>query len=122
MSQTAMHDLDILRPSSAGARLLGWADDRLAILFLIPGLTCLSAVILYPVVYNALLGFTNASLMFPGWRFIGTTNFELTLTDPLFWTATVNTLVWTAASVVGQLLLGLVAALALERVTAGRTV
>lgn len=107
--------------SSIMARFLGWIDDRLAITFLIPGLACLSAVIFYPVVYNAVIGFTNASLMFPDLSFVGTTNFEATITDPLFWTATGNTLVWTAASVVGQLLLGLVAALALERVTVGRT-
>lgn len=106
---------------SSGRRLAAWLDQRLAILFLIPGLACLSAVILYPVAYNAVVGFTNASLMFPGWRFIGTANFEATLADPLFWRATLNTLIWTAFSVAGQLLLGLVAALALEQVTAGRT-
>lgn len=107
------------RPPGRG--IAAWLDERLAILFLIPGLACLSAVILYPVAYNAIVGFTNASLMFPGWRFIGAANFEATLVDPLFWRATVNTLVWTAASVAGQLLLGLVAALALEQVTIGRT-
>lgn len=113
---------DTLRPArSPGHRLAGWLDERLAILFLIPGLVCLSAVILYPVAYNAVVGFTNASLMFPGWRFVGTANFEATLADPLFWRATLNTLVWTAFSVAGQLLLGLVAALALEQVTLGRT-
>jgi multiple sugar transport system permease protein len=109
------------RSGSSGSRLAAWLDERLAILFLIPGLACLSAVIFYPVAYNAVVGFTNASLMFPGWRFVGTANFEATLADPLFWRATLNTLVWTAFSVVGQLLLGLVAALALEQVTVGRT-
>lgn len=107
------------RPPGRG--IAAWLDERLAILFLIPGLACLSAVILYPVAYNAIVGFTNTSLMFPGWRYIGATNFEATLVDPLFWRATVNTLVWTAFSVAGQLLLGLVAALALEQVTIGRT-
>lgn len=107
------------RPPGRG--IAAWLDERLAILFLIPGLACLSAVILYPVAYNAIVGFTNASLMFPGWRFIGAANFAATLVDPLFWRATVNTLVWTAFSVAGQLLLGLVAALALEQVTIGRT-
>ncbi|MDF2809638.1 MAG: hypothetical protein K0S56_669 [Microvirga sp.] len=106
---------------SAGARLAGWLDDRLAILFLIPGLACLSAVILYPVAYNAVVGFTDASLMFPGWRYVGVSNFEATLVDPLFWRSVSNTLVWTVFSVAGQLLLGLLAALALEQVTVGRT-
>jgi multiple sugar transport system permease protein len=117
---------DMLRQSERGARsgvnkFAAWFDDRLAIFFLMPGLACLSSVILYPVVYNAIVGFTNASLMFPGAQFVGLRNFEITVSDPLFWRSVFNTLVWTAASVTGQLLLGLITALALERVTVGRT-
>jgi multiple sugar transport system permease protein len=102
-------------------KLRDWIDDRLAIVFLIPGLTCLMAVIVYPVVYNVVVGFTDASLMYPGWNYVGATNFELTFSDPQFWTATVHSIVWTVVSVAGQLLLGLCAALALERVTVGKT-
>lgn len=98
-----------------------WLDSRLTIVFLVPGLTCLLALTLYPVVYNVVIGFTNRSLLFPGVGFNGIANFQQVLTDSQFWHASLRTLVWTLASVAGQLVLGLVAALALERVTRGRT-
>jgi multiple sugar transport system permease protein len=102
-------------------RLADWLDSRLTIVFLVPGLTCLLALTLYPVVYNIVIGFTNRSLLFPDFGFNGVANFQQVLTDPQFWHASVRTLVWTLTSVAGQLMLGLVAALALEKVTRGRT-
>lgn len=102
-------------------RLADWLDSRLTIVFLVPGLTCLLALTLYPVVYNIVIGFTNRSLLFPDFGFNGVANFQQVLTDPQFWHASLRTLVWTLTSVAGQLMLGLVAALALEKVTRGRT-
>lgn len=102
-------------------RAANWLDARLTIVFLIPGLTCLFALTLYPVFYNIVISFTNSSLLFPGAAFSGLANYKQVLADPQFWWSFARTLVWTLISVLGQLLIGLVAALALERVTHGRT-
>jgi multiple sugar transport system permease protein len=104
------------------SRIAVWLDDRLAALFLAPGLACLGAVVLYPVLYNLVVSFTDMSLVYPSWGFVGVDNFSDTLADRGFWRAALTTLVWTIGSVAGQLLLGLIAALTLERITTGRDV
>ncbi len=110
------------QPRSPIASGLDWLDRKLPILFLVPGLACLALVIAYPVGYNLVISFTDASLMYPGLNYVGIDNFVATITDWAFWTAAWRTLVWTVFSVAGQLLVGLIAALALERVTRGQTV
>jgi len=110
------------QPRSLVGSVLAWMDDRLPILFLVPGLACLLLVIAYPVAYNLFISFTDASLIYPGLNFVGIDNFATTLTDLAFWTAAWRTLVWTFFSVAGQLLVGFVGALALERVTRGQMV
>jgi multiple sugar transport system permease protein len=109
-------------PLPATRQLLTWLDAHLSQLFLVPGVACLLLVIAYPVVYNLIVSFTDASLMYPGLAFVGVENYQIALGDPTFWTAAFHTLVWTVCSVGGQLLVGLIAALALERVTRGRAV
>lgn len=113
------HSVSPLSPFRAP---LGWLDARLPQLFLLPGVLCLILVIAYPVAYNLIVSFTDASLMYPGLAFVGLENYQVVLGDWAFWTAARHTLVWTITSVGGQLLVGLVAALALERVTRGRAV
>jgi multiple sugar transport system permease protein len=116
----------VRRPGSVSGRfrharrVLGWLDDRLAVLFLLPGLLCLATVLLYPVLYNLVVSFTDLSIMYPGFAFVGWENYAETFGDPALWKAAVRTLQWTFMSVLGQLLVGLVAALALEHVTRGR--
>src|SRR5262245_9270034 len=101
--------------------LTSWLDRRLFGLFLVPGIACLSIVIVYPIAYNVVVAFTDASLIYPGIAFVGLEHFEVTLADTLFWTAAMRRLQWTVLSVACQLLVGFAAALALERITRGRT-
>ena len=103
-----------------GAKALGWLDARLPVLFLVPGLACLCLVIVYPVVYNLVVAFTDASLMYPGAAFVGLENFQVTLDRSALLDGGVAHAAMDGVSVAGQLLLGLIAALALERVTVGR--
>jgi multiple sugar transport system permease protein len=105
----------------ATARLLAAFDRHFQLLFILPCLLILVGIVAYPVVWNFVAAFTNANLIYEGWRFTGLDNFRLILTDPEFVTSTFRTLIWTFASVALQLLVGLVAALCLEKVTAGRT-
>ncbi|WP_460452517.1 carbohydrate ABC transporter permease [Alsobacter sp. SYSU BS001988] len=102
-------------------RVSAFLDRRFQILFLLPGLLCLVGVVAYPVAWNLVAAFTNASLVYEGWRFTGFGNFRVVLSDPEFVTSALRTLVWTSASVALQLVVGLIAALCLEKVTAGRS-
>lgn len=97
------------------------ADRNLGLLLLLPGLVCLAVVIVYPVVYNLAFSFTNKNLTYPNTSFVGLENYLEALGDTAFWGALVRTLVWTFASVGGQFLLGLTAAIALDRVRHGGT-
>lgn len=103
-------------------RISSWVDRRLAFFFLLPGMLCLATVLVYPVLYNVFVSFTDLSIMYPGMAFVGIENYAETFADPALWNAALRTLQWTFLSVFGQLFLGLVAALALEHVTRGRTV
>lgn len=111
------------RPLKFATSLLpvgAWLDRHLGILFMLPGLLCLLAVIAYPVAYNLVFSFTNKDLVYPGVSFVGLENFSRALRDPDFWNAVRVSVVWTSASVGFQLLLGLVAALCIEEIRHGR--
>ena len=41
-------------------------------------------MVAYPVVWNLIAAFTNASLVYEGWRFVGLDNFVDILKDPAF--------------------------------------
>jgi multiple sugar transport system permease protein len=102
---------------SAAARLDRW----LPFLFLLPGGICLALVIAYPLGFNLWASLTDLNLMYPGAAYIGLENYQKTVADPALWQAARLSLVWTVCSVFCQLLLGLVAALALEQTRRGRT-
>jgi multiple sugar transport system permease protein len=102
-------------------RLFAAFDRHFQLLFILPGLLCLVGIVAYPVAWNLVAAFTNANLIYEGWSFTGLDNFRLVLSDADFVTSMFRTLVWTFVSVALQLLVGLVAALCLEQVTAGRS-
>ena len=89
--------------------------------FLVPGMLWMFGLLAYPVAMNLWQSFTNKNLQFADSKFVGLENYAWVLQDPTFWAAGANSLVWTVTSVAGQLLIGLVGALALERVARGRT-
>lgn len=108
----------VARP--AASRVTDWIDRHYTVLFLLPGFLCLTAVIGYPALWNFAAAFSDASLLYDNWRFVGLGNFVALLEDADLPVAMLRTLVWTVASVALQMLVGLVAALCLERVTRGR--
>ena len=77
--------------------------------------------VLYPVVYNIWLSFTNASLMTGTSEFVGIDNYVRIFSNKLFKKYFWNTCVWTFWSVLGQLLLGLGLALLISRPMRGGT-
>lgn len=91
------------------------------VMFSIPIIVFLVVFVLYPVVYNVWLSFTNTSLMKSGSDFIGLDNYIRIFQNSLFEKYLWNTCVWTFWSVLGQLVLGLALALLISRQMKGGT-
>jgi multiple sugar transport system permease protein len=86
------------------------------ILFVLPAVSVVVALLVYPVLSSIYFSFTNRNLLKVAYDFVGLRNFTFVLTNPDFWNAFTNSLQWTIGSVLGQLAVGFLAALALEKV------
>src|SRR3974390_661524 len=95
------------------ARLLE-QEHWLAVVLMLPTVVVLGLFIPYPFVKGVMLSVTDAKVGVPG-TFVGWTNFEKILHDPIFLTAVRNTFVYTAVTTVFKLALGLWLALLLNR-------
>lgn len=89
--------------------------QRLGILFIAPTVLFLSVFVLYPVLYNVYLSFTDANLLKSTSAFLWLDNYKKLFTSPAFPKYLWNTAVWTVCSVAGQLLLGFGIALLIQR-------
>jgi multiple sugar transport system permease protein len=107
------------RGDSVFARMTRCQADYL---YVLPALLVMVLVIGYPVYYTIYLSFfdTPPSLAMSRKVFIGLGNYARLLGSESFWSATWNTLVWTIFSTLFAFVLGLVAALALDRAFFGR--
>jgi multiple sugar transport system permease protein len=96
-------------------------NRRFVILSLSPALIFLAVLIGYPLVTVLTDAFEHAHLVNPGvGGFAGLENFEKVVSDPHFFPAVGNTFVWTIGSVVGEFLVGLGAAILLNRKMRGQ--
>jgi multiple sugar transport system permease protein len=94
---------------------------RFVILSLSPALIFLAVLIGYPLVTVLTDAFEHAHLVNPGvGGFAGLENFEKVVSDPHFFPAVGNTFVWTIGSVAGEFLVGLGAAILLNRKMRGQ--
>jgi multiple sugar transport system permease protein len=73
-------------------------------------------VLVYPVLSSLYYSFTDRNLLKTDYDFIGFANYAQTFQDDRFWKALSNSVIWTAASVSLQILLGFGAALLLNRI------
>ena len=83
-------------------------------LFLIPSLVLVIFFGVYPVIYNLILSFKDVNLItyIRGTaRYVGVANYVDIFKDPLFWVATMNTLLFTVLSIFFQMLIGFLLAL-----------
>jgi multiple sugar transport system permease protein len=86
-----------------------------------PTLLLLVGLISFPVLYNVYLGFFRVNALQPGqlaWR--GLLNYELIFEDPQFWASFQLTWIYTISTTLGQLVLGVGAALLLNEGFRGR--
>jgi multiple sugar transport system permease protein len=97
-------------------RATGWK-------FAAPGLSLIAIVVGIPLVYAVLLSFSSFTLLNPTLEpFIGLENFRSVLTDESFWHSVWLTIQYSAATVIGQFLLGLGIALLLHRVVRAKAI
>jgi multiple sugar transport system permease protein len=81
----------------------------------VPTVLFLSVFILYPVIYNIWISFTDANLLKKVTNFIGFDNYKRLFASTVFPKYLWNTVVWTVFSVAGQMLLGFGIALLINR-------
>ncbi|MFV0430264.1 MAG: carbohydrate ABC transporter permease [Arachnia sp.] len=97
------------------------AARRFTVLALLPAWIFLVVLIGYPLVTVLIDAFRNAHLVNRSvGGFAGLANFDKVLSDPHFIPAVQHTLVWTVGSVAGELLVGLAAAVLLNRKIRGQ--
>lgn len=106
--------------SYAGVKVWRFLDSKWLFisLTLLPALAILSVYVFWPIVYSVYLSFFKTRLFEPV-EFVGVEQYRTVLSNPLFWTATRNTLVFTAGSVLVSLGIGLGLALMLQKVRRG---
>ena len=82
--------------------------------WLLPALAILLAFRLYPLVEVFRMSFTNMSLVEDSYQYVGISQYVDVLTAPGFWTMARVTVIFVAVSVVAQLVLGMILALAID--------
>jgi multiple sugar transport system permease protein len=101
-----------------GQWLLNFSDRRgWAYLLLLPSLILILAVVIYPTIWGVTLSFREMRLnrLDLGTGFVGFKHYLAIARDPIFWLSLKNTAIWVTGAVAGELLLGLAAALILNR-------
>lgn len=98
--------------------------DVFPYLLLLPALLVLAVIFVYPLGHSLWLSFHSLNLNRPwqGTRFVGLDNYLEQLSDPDFYRYLWLTFYWTVGSLVGQVVLGFAAALALNQTFAGRAI
>ena len=85
-------------------------------LFIAPGMVVFAVAILYPMVQAMRMSFYDWKIVGSATsEFLGLDNYARALGDPQFWLASTNTLVYIVATVIPQIVLGLIIALMLHR-------
>jgi multiple sugar transport system permease protein len=112
---------DVPEPKRVGLSQRVW-NSRFDYMYVLPAIVVMLIVIAYPIYYTIELSFFNtpASLSLANKQFNGLDNYVTILTSPIFWKVTWQTIVWTVLSTFFAFLLGLGAALALNREFRGR--
>lgn len=88
--------------------------------FVLPAIMVLCLLLLYPVAISLFYSFTSKHLIKQSYKFVWFDNYKAILSDPVFWKSFLINIKWTIVSLVGQILVGFTAALALEHIHRGQ--
>ncbi|MEB3100971.1 ABC transporter permease [Ferviditalea candida] len=88
-------------------------NSQFGFLTSVPILILVLGLLIYPMYVVIRLSFTNQKIVGSSYHFIGFENYRSFLTDPLFHTAVVNSLIWVIGNTIVQTLLGFMMALLL---------
>ena len=102
-------------------KLILGADWKEAYLFLLPTVALLGLVIAYPFANAFYLGFTRTTSLETG-PWVGLLNYELLYKDRFFWDSVRITVTYTFSAVVFKFIVGMIAALLLNRIKRFATV
>lgn len=91
-------------------------------IFVLPALLSVGLLLIYPIFSSLYYSMTTKHLIRLTYDFVGLENYKAVLSDSNFYKAFFNSLLWTAGSLLGQLAVGFTAALAINRVKAGKGV
>jgi multiple sugar transport system permease protein len=91
-------------------------------LLLLPAISLLLMLTLYPVLYGVWLGFHNKHSFFPEQSFAGFGNYAYILQDEEFWKSVWRGTVYALSTIVLQIVLGVGAALLLNEMFPGRSI
>jgi len=97
-------------------------EPAIGILLMVPAVTLLLLLTLYPVLYGVWISFFNKHSFFPEQTFVGFGNYLFLLKDPEFWAAVWRGSVYAVSSIVLQIGLGVAAALLLNEMFPGRNI
>lgn len=103
--------------SGRGFFLVGRMKKKEFALYVTPSLVVMSLVILVPLVFIVYLSFQDIRLGARTASFIGFENYAKSLSNPRFWNALKNTLMYVGISVPSQVVIGFIVAMLLNRVT-----
>ncbi len=89
----------------------------------LPALVALGVFTYIPLIKSIVLSLTDSSLLRPAsGGYVGLTNYTAALTSADFWRVFLQTLLWTGASVIGAVIVGVGAALLLHSARRGRSI
>lgn len=93
-----------------------------AMIFLLPGLVLFGLFFLGPMLYSLRISFFEWKIVHPERSvFVGLSNYQRALSDPIFRRAILNTFAYTVITVIAKMILGLGVALLLNQRFRGRT-
>lgn len=101
---------------SVRARILRFTDKHMSPIFITPAFLVTLLLLAYPICISVYYSFTNKSLLGKPVKGVGFANYIAILSNPDFYNALWNTVVYTVISLGLQLLFGFLVALALNRI------
>ena len=90
--------------------------DKINLVFVLPAMLIVFLLLVYPIISSVYFSFTSKNLIRPYYKWIWFDNFKFVLTNPEFYHAFLTSIKWTVLSITGQLLVGFIAALSLNRI------